>query len=92
MAVIVIKECETVRGNGTACNDTAIWVVSVGERKTDQQLSCEVHLDETCRAMYEAESRLNTILHVKSSETVAKEEAIRAEIDKRKVKAGGNDA
>ena len=58
--------CELERDNGTPCGDTAIWRVSIGGRKSDAQLTCYLHLNETCSAMYEAEQRLGAVLHVQS--------------------------
>lgn len=62
-----MNQCELVRGNGTACGDTADWQVSIDHRLTDAQLSCSLHLDETCGTMYEAEQRPGAVLHVQSA-------------------------
>jgi hypothetical protein len=49
-------KCEcTERINGTPCRSGAKWLVQIGARKTDAQLSCGVHLSMACEALYEAE-------------------------------------
>jgi hypothetical protein len=40
------------------CPHKASWVVRIGDRHTDEQLSCSVHLPQTCSAMIAAEGRL----------------------------------
>lgn len=45
------KKCEDPDG----CREKAVWLVGVGDRKADRQLSCGRHLNRTCHAMAEAE-------------------------------------
>jgi hypothetical protein len=59
------KLCEFIRtSNNTACGDVAGWLVRVGTRTTDEQLTCDVHLADTCQAMYEAEGRRGAVVQL----------------------------
>jgi hypothetical protein len=42
---------------GLPCTRDAVWLVQVGTRVTDAEGTCAKHLNQTCRAMYEAEDR-----------------------------------
>lgn len=58
--------CESLKwGDGLPCKSAAAWVVRVGARETDQQLSCGTHLSFVCSAMYEAEGRRGAELTVR---------------------------
>lgn len=46
------------------CQAQAVWVVGVGQRITDRQLSCGRHLNRTCQAMQGAEDRAEVLLTV----------------------------
>lgn len=56
-------ECPEFR-SGLPCGKTAAWLVQVGTRKADAQLSCPRHLSMTCLAMYQAEDRRSATLTV----------------------------
>jgi hypothetical protein len=60
------NQCEMRQDDETACGDDATWVVSVGTRKTDEQLVCDTHLSDTCLAFDRAEGRDHVILRVQS--------------------------
>lgn len=49
-------ECPEVR-TGLTCGRSAAWLVQVGTRKADAQLSCARHLSGTCAMMLSAEDR-----------------------------------
>jgi hypothetical protein len=50
--------------NGFECGCRALWLVSVGTRRTDAQYSCGLHLSSTCTALLSAEDRPEARLHV----------------------------
>lgn len=51
-----MSRCECREGTGPdGCQATAAWLVSVGRRSLDAQLSCGRHLNRTCTLMAEAE-------------------------------------
>lgn len=49
-------ECREFR-SGLPCGRTAAWLVQVGTRKADAQLSCPRHLSMTCEVMRHGEGR-----------------------------------
>jgi len=49
-------ECTEAR-SGRRCASAAVWLVRVGTRHTDAQLSCGLHLNRTCQVMLGAEGR-----------------------------------
>jgi len=49
-------EC-TETASGRRCAGTATWLIRVGTRHIDAQLSCGLHLNQTCQAMLSAEGR-----------------------------------
>ena len=49
-------ECPEFR-TGLTCGKAPKWLVQVGTRKTDAQLSCARHLSGTCTIMLSAEDR-----------------------------------
>jgi hypothetical protein len=54
----VTGECECAEiSSGLPCGKTAMWLVQVGTRKADAQLSCGRHLSMTCETMRHAEGR-----------------------------------
>jgi hypothetical protein len=62
------KTCESVAwSSGASCAATAIWLVSVGERKADAQRSCARHLSPTVTAMAHGEGEgRRPVIHVRS--------------------------
>jgi hypothetical protein len=56
-------ECPEFR-SGLPCGRDAKWLVQVGTRKADAQLSCARHLSPTCEAMRHAEGRERVALTV----------------------------
>lgn len=50
--------------DGTPCGEEAEWIVHVGTRETDRQLSCSYCLGVTCQAMHGAEGRVQVDLRV----------------------------
>lgn len=56
--------CEHPDGNGIQCGNAAAWVVQVGTRRADKQLSCGRHLHRTCEAMSAGEAPRNAALTV----------------------------
>lgn len=56
-------ECTEVT-SGLGCRITASWLVGVGSRKSDAQLSCGRHLNITCQLMASLEGRAGVTLTV----------------------------
>lgn len=56
-------ECPGFR-TGLTCGHVAKWIVQLGTRKTDAQLSCTHHLSRTCEIMLSAEGRRGASLTV----------------------------
>ena len=56
-------ECPEFR-SGLICGSLPKWLVMVGTRKSDAQLSCGVHLNATCALMLAAEGRSGAALTV----------------------------
>jgi hypothetical protein len=55
-AGITVRRCECTEGTGPhGCQATAQWLVGIGSRMTDRQLSCGRHLNRTCWLMLGAE-------------------------------------
>ena len=50
-------ECPEFR-TGLTCGRAAAWLVQVGRRLSDAQLSCRLHLSRTCEIMLGAETML----------------------------------
>lgn len=51
-----MKACECPEfSSGLPCGRSAMWLVQVGTRKADAQLSCPRHLSMTCSALYGAD-------------------------------------
>jgi hypothetical protein len=51
-----LKNCEYPEAPGPdGCQEPGVWLVQVGTRKTDAQVSCTQHLGGTCASMTEAE-------------------------------------
>lgn len=58
-------ECPEFR-TGLTCGHAAMWLVRVGTRKADAQLSCSHHLSRTCTIMLSAEDRHGAALTVEA--------------------------
>ena len=56
-------ECPEFR-TGLTCGRAAAWLVQVGARKSDAQLSCARHLSPTCEMRLGAEGRPGAALTV----------------------------
>ena len=56
-------ECPEFR-SGLTCGHAAKWLVQVGTRRVDAQLSCSHHLSRTCGIMLGAEGRRGAALTV----------------------------
>jgi hypothetical protein len=53
-----VRKCESrERRTGLLCPAVALWLVQIGTRKTDAQLSCGRHLNLVCAAMAVTEER-----------------------------------
>ena len=50
--------CETPDIGGWPCKRKAVWLVMVGTRRADAQLSCPQHLNKTCRTQLDNERSL----------------------------------
>lgn len=60
-----MKNCECTENTGSeGCNAAALWLVGIGSRKTDRQLSCGRHLNRTCEAMIQAEMPRRAVLTI----------------------------
>lgn len=59
------QKCEWLGDSRTACRHPAVWLVRVGERVTDEQKSCTLHLGNMCFATYAAEGRASAIITVR---------------------------
>jgi hypothetical protein len=52
-----MNKCEALTLRGKKCQHEGIWLVQMGERVSDGQLSCASHLGLVCSAFAEAEGR-----------------------------------
>ena len=60
-----MSDCECPEfASGLPCGKAAKWLIQVGTRKADAQLSCARHLSMTCQALYEAEHPRKPVLTV----------------------------
>ena len=61
-------KCESVQeSTGQPCRAAALWIVSAGTRKSDEQAACCRHLSPACAAMAGAEGRRGAWLSVRKA-------------------------
>ena len=59
------RTCECAEGTGLdGCKAAATWMVGVGTRVSDRQLSCGRHLNRVCWAMVAGEAPRNPSLTI----------------------------